>query len=60
MGGWKMNVLTEVVPHYYPTPQLSELIADVIAATTAIDLAFERQARAVEALTAYQADSEAA
>jgi hypothetical protein len=36
---------------YYGQEELADLVAEVVAATTAIDLAFERQAHAIEALS---------
>jgi hypothetical protein len=36
---------------YYGQAELADLVAELVEATTAIDLAFERQAHAIEALS---------
>jgi hypothetical protein len=42
-------VLSELVPHYEPK-KLSRLIADLIEATYAVELAFDKQEGAIAAL----------
>jgi hypothetical protein len=57
MEGKQMNVMTDLVPHY-GQPQLAAHVAELIEATNAIDLAIERQERAIEALVAAYATVE--